>query len=344
VDFEQLRHEISSLDKLTRDAYVEEVLVVPMDAGAAMGWRRMADATNEGWVCAIRGDKTLAVDRPSALGHRNPIQAVVFPALHSQLVGWWLFHAWRSIDLLEASLDAVASGTTSVAAVTTRALIEEFGCLVSEVRLIKEAWEAAKLPNVELVRRAELLGRDLAPALVKMLFASRMSTKPAAAPDATNVLTYVSKLDKLSKTSKFSDWYNWLSDASHPAYGARLVYVTNPLRHASGSTVLRMHSRSPLRLVGPGGVETDFTYDIENKATEALKACGPLLVQHLYAALSLVDDFGLTTSAPALTERTYWRDFTPRPAVGECPCSCGSWKASLHKWGSKAPAAPTVSV
>lgn len=53
-----------------------------------------------------------------------------------------------------------------------------------------------------------------------------MSTKPADAPSATNVLTYVSKLDKLSKSSKFSDWYDWLSDASHPAFGARLVYVT----------------------------------------------------------------------------------------------------------------------
>lgn len=343
ADFADVRRQTSSLDELTRDAYVEEVQVVPMDAEAAMGWKRMAAANGEDWVYAVRGGKTSALDRPSSLGQRNPIPAVVFPPLHSQLVGWWLFHAWRSIDLLKSGLDASASGTTSIAAVASRALIEELGCLVTEVRLIQKAWEAAKLPDVDPVRRAELLGRELAPTLTRMLFASRMSTKPANAPSATNVLTYISKLDKLSKSSKFSDWYDWLSDASHPAYGARLVYVTNPLRHECGSTVLRMHSRSPLHLVGPGGDRTDFTYDIETRASAALGTCGSLLVEHLYAALKLVDDFGLTTSAPAMTERTYWRNLLPALPGDECPCGCGAWAASLHEWGARAPSIPDLS-
>lgn len=123
----------------------------------------IASTSGEDWVYAVRGGKTLAVDRPSHLGHRNPVEAVVFPPLHSQLVGWWLFHAWRSIDLLEAGLTASASGTTSVAAVTSRALIEELGCLVTEVRLVQKAWETAKLPDVDPVRRAELLGRGTRP-------------------------------------------------------------------------------------------------------------------------------------------------------------------------------------
>lgn len=89
ADFTELRRQTSSLDELTRDAYLEEVRGVPMDDGAARGWKRMAGTNGDDWVYAVRGGKTLAVDRPSNVGHRFPVEAVVFPPLHSQLVGWW---------------------------------------------------------------------------------------------------------------------------------------------------------------------------------------------------------------------------------------------------------------
>ncbi|ALV44164.1 hypothetical protein MB46_00175 [Arthrobacter alpinus] len=133
-------------------------------------------------------------------------------------------------------------------------------------------------------------------------FASRMSAKSANAPNAAIVLAYV---------AKFSDWYDWLPDASHPAYGARRVYVTNPMRHASGATVLRFHTRAPLHLVGSLGDRTDFTYDIQDRASEALETWGSLLIEYLNSALKLRDDFGLTTTAPKMTTRTYWRNFLP---------------------------------
>ena len=315
ADFAELRRQIALLDELTRDAYVEEVLVIPMAVAAARAWKRMAASDDDFSASYTGGGWTFAVDRPSRLGARNLAGAVVFPPLHSQLLGWWLFHAWRSVDLLKAGLDASASGTTSVAAVTSRALIEELGCLVTEVRLVQ-----------------------LAPMLATLLSASRMSK--ANAPSATNVLTYVSRLDKLSKSTKFTDWYDWLSDASHPALGARLVHVTNPMRHESGAVVLRFHSRSPLHLVGPRGDRTDFTYDIDTKARAALETCGALLFNYLYAALELVDDFGLTTSAPSMTERSYWRNLLPALPGDECPCGCGPWAESLHAWGAKAPSIP----
>lgn len=343
VDLERLRQETMSLDELTREAYVEEVRVVPMDDAAARVWRSTAAANSESWVFAAGGGKTSAVDRPSDLGTQNPIDAIVFSPLHSQLVGWWLFHVWRSVDLLKAGLDASESGTTSVAAVTSRALIEELGCLVTEVRQIRKAWEAAKLMEVDPVRRVEQVRDALNPILTNVLLASRMRTKPADAPSATNVLTYVSKLDKLSKSSKFSDWYDWLSDASHPAYGARLVYVTNPLRHASGAAVLRLHSRTPLHLVNSGGDRIDFTYDIEGRARAALGTCGSHLIEYLYAGLKLVDDFGLTTCAAAMTERTYWRNLVPPQLREECPCGCGEWVESVHVWGAHVPAVPVLS-
>lgn len=342
ADFAELRRQTSSLDKLTREAYAEEVFVFPMDGAAARVWERMAAADDDSWVFAAGRGKTRAVDGPSSLGMRNPVGAVVFPPLHSQLVGWWLFHAWRSIDLLKAGLDASASGTTTIAAITSRALIEELGCLVTEVRLVQKAWEAAKLADVTPVRRAELVTDALGPTMARMEAASRMSARLPKAPIATNVLTYVQKLDKLSKSSKFSDWYDWLSDASHPAFGARLVYVTNPMRHASGATTIRFHSRSPLHLVGARGDRVEFTYDIDDRSRAALETCGSLLVEHLYAALKLVDDFGLTTTAPALTKRDYWRNLLPALSGDACPCGCGPWAKSLHAWGSPAPSVPPL--
>lgn len=340
ADFAELRRQIALLDELTRDAYVEEVLVIPMADAAARAWKQMAASDDDSWVSYTGGGWTFAVDRPSRLDARNLAGAVVFPPLHSQLLGWWLFHAWRSVDLLKAGLDASASGTTSVAAVTSRALIEELGCLVTEVRLVQKAWETAKLPDLVPLRRVELVRSELAPRLATLLSASRMSK--ANGPSATNVLTYVSKLDKLSKSSKFSDWYDWLSDASHPAHGARLVYVTNPMRHESGAVVLRFHSRSPIHLVGPRGDRNDFTYDIDAKARAALETCGALLFNHLYAALKLVDDFGLTTSAPSMTERSYWRNLLAALPGDECPCGCGPGAESLHVWGAKAPSIPAL--
>lgn len=340
ADFAELRRQIALLDELTRDAYVEEVLVIPMAVAAARVWKRMADSDDDSWASYTGGGWTFAVDQCSRQGALNLAAAVVFPSVHSQLLGWWLFHAWRSIDLLKAGLDASANGATSVAAVTSRALIEELGCLVTEVRLVQKAWETAKLPALPLLRRVELVRSELAPMLAKLLSASRMSK--ANAPSATNVLTYVSKLDKLSKSTRFTDWYDWLSDASHPALGARLVHVTNPMRHESGAVVLRFHSRSPLHLLGPRGERTDFTYDVESKARAALETCGSLLFVQLYAALKIVDDFGLTTSAPPMTERSYWRDLLPAPPGDECPCGCGPWAESLHAWGAKAPYVPAI--
>lgn len=330
--FADLRRKVSSLDQLTREAYVEEVLVVPLDDAAARKWERLAAAEDEPWVFIAGGGRTWALDRPSGRGERDPTAAVIFPPLHTQLVGWWLFHAWRSVDLLEAALDASARGTTSVAAVTVRALMEELGCLVTEVGQIRRRWEAVKLQDVNSVRRVELVQQELGRLLTKLEFASRLAGRPERLPNAVNVQTYIDKLDKMSRSSKFSNWYDWLSDASHPAFAARLVYVTNPSRHAAGATILRFHSRSPLHLVDSRGDRTEFTYDIELKTSAALDGCGALLMEFLSAALEIVDDFGLTTKAPTMTERSYWRNFSPVSPGSECLCGCGLWAESLHSW------------
>jgi len=336
-----LRRRTRSLDELTREAFVEEVLVCALDE---VGWaklQRISSLDKDSWVFIKSGDKILAVDSPSRSGERNPTEAVVFPSTHSQLLGWYLFHAWRSVDLLSAGLDAASSGAISVLAIISRALIEELGCLVSESLQIQKGWETAKLLDATIRHRAELVG-EVGTTVRNFAFASRMAVVRERAPNATNVLTYVKKLDALSRSSSFSEMYDWLADSSHPALGARLTYVSDPLMHESGATIIRAHSKARLHIRESDGTRTDFKYPTEMNARKGLELCGPLLLDHLYMALRLVDDFGLTTSAAAMTERIYWRNLLPGAPGSSCPCGCGPWAESLHRWRAPVPVVSAV--
>lgn len=87
--------------------------------------------------------------------------------------------------------------------------------------------------------------------------------------------TYIDKLDKLSMSSKFSSWYDWLSDASHPAFGARLVYVTTrcvmrPGRQYSDFTVDHRYISSAPVVIGP---TSHMTSRAEPTLRSRLAAC-----------------------------------------------------------------------
>jgi hypothetical protein len=337
-----LRRRTRSLDELTRDAYLEEVLIKPLDE---VGWSKLqliSSLVEGSWAFIESGDKILAVDLPSRIGERNPMEAVVFPPTHSQLLGWYLFHAWRSVDLLSAGLDAASSRASSVMAIISRALIEELGCLASESLQIHKGWETAKLLDTTARHRAELVQNQVGSTVRNFAFATRMSVFREHVPNATNVLTYVKKLDTLSRSSVFSELYDWLADSSHPALGARLTYVTDPLMHQSGATTVRAHSRARLQIRNSDGTTTDFEYPTEMNARRGLELCGPLLLDQLCMALRLVDDFGLTTSAAAMTKRIYWRNFLPVAPESNCPCGCGPWAESLHRWGAPVPVISAV--
>ena len=335
-----LRIRTKALDELIRDAYLEEVLVHPLDEAGLTKLQRIV-SVEETWALLKSGDKIFAVDLPSSFGERNPVEAVVYPSTHSQLLGWYLFHAWRSVDLLLAGLDAAASRVTHVLSIISRALIEELGCLVSESIQIQKVWKTAKLADTTARHRAERVNA-IGVTVRNFTFASRMSDFRERAPNATNVLTYVNKLDALSRSSEFSELYDWLADSSHPALGARLTYVADPLKHESGATSVRAHSRRRIHIRKSDGTTTNFAYPTEAKALKALELCGPLLLDQLIMTLRLVDDFGLTTSAAALTERMYWRNLLHVASECNCPCGCGTWAASLHSWGAPVPLASAV--
>lgn len=325
------------LDAQTLDAGTVEIVPVPMDRDRAERWRHLAAMSSDDWAFVSRSDgSVIAVDEPSELGLDAPEAAVTYPTLHTRLGAWWLFHAWRSVDLTYDSLSSLRSWRLNSSAVATRALIETTGCLLHEARGMADAWSKCKQAGqTDPLERSNDVHNALGPLLARAAFGSRARVAEGRMP-ATNVLTYVQKLSKATSDGRFEEWYDWLSDAGHPAWGARIAMGSDPHVHESQAVMLRFYARSPLTLTD-GKSRTRYEYPIFERIADSLIGCVAVLEPVLSQALQLVDDFGLTTAAAAYTRRSYWRDFTPVKGNRDCPCGCGKWNASGHRWGSLGP-------
>ena len=112
--------------------------------------RQYLRGSDETWAYVGTADGTpiLAVDESSQEGMRDPAAAVVYPELHMRLVSWWLVHAWRSVDLLEDTIENLWRWRITSGAVTARAVIEEAGSLAEEARKLAAGWAVARLPRL----------------------------------------------------------------------------------------------------------------------------------------------------------------------------------------------------
>lgn len=314
------------------------VTLVPLAREKARAWEQGAQLRGEDWQFVSTSDGgIIAIDEPSQFTRRDPAGAVFYPELHSRLVAWWLVHAWRVTDLLEVATRDLQEWRISTAAVSARALLEETGCLLFELRAIDAAWSKGKaaghgMPEFE---RAATVRTALAPVLSKAVFGSRMDGA-SERRQATSVLTYIQKLAKALGRPEVNSWYDWLSDAAHPAAAARIALASQPVVHGSGAVMLQFLARRPVsprradELVGG----TDFT--VAHRSADAVQLCGRLVPELLEHGLWLVDDFGLTTSAATLTRRRYWRDFEPVKGSRQCPCGRGKASDCGHRWGGDA--------
>lgn len=278
----------------------------------------------------------IAIDEPSDLGLVEPEAAVAYPTLHTRLGAWWLFHAWRAVDLTHDSLSSLRKWRLNSSAVATRALIETTGCLLYEARAIANAWSTSKQAGqADPLTRSNDVHSALGPLLARAAFGSRARLSEGRI-QATNVMTYVQKLSKATTDGRFEEWYDWLSDAAHPAWGARIAMGSDPHVDESRAVMLRFYARSPLSLTD-GKSRTRYEYPIFERIADSLIACAAVMEPLLSQTLRLVDDFGLTTGAASYTRRPYWRAFTPVRGNRECPCGCGKWKDSGHRWGDPGP-------
>jgi hypothetical protein len=218
--------------------------------------------------------------------------------------------------------------------VTARALIEEAGCLIVESRKISQAWEEAKAVPEHPIERPSRVRSLLHPVLVQAAFGTRIKDLPNA-PQAISVQTYVDKVAKATAESRFTTWYDWLTDAAHPALGARAAYASPPITSEARAVTYRYHARSPLLEMDSAGL-TQLDHELAHYAADATLAAGMVIFDLLEQALLMVDDFGLTTGAAGLTNRNYWRKLTPVRGSRSCPCGRGSWADCQHRWGQLA--------
>jgi len=264
--------------------------------------------------------------------------AIVYPELHTRLTAWWLVHAWRSLDMLDAGLSAVYDRNLTIGALTARGALEQAGCLVSEAIKISHAWETfkARESNIDQNTHAVSVRQSLSPVLAEAIFGTRTGASKVVAP---NVLTYIKVLAKKSGEPDVAAWYSWLSDAAHPAAGARMMMGSQPLGHESGAVMTRYYSRGPLELRPMLSFEKGRSLDDElvPLISRALVFSAGALDQLLDQTLRIVDDFGLTTEASVMTRRDYFRSFVP--VRGNKPCPCGRGKSTCgHHWNAPAPA------
>jgi hypothetical protein len=334
-----LQEQAEALSDLTKNAFGFEMTLLPLNRSEFAKLRASSARSSESWVFTASESKGryLAMDEASDSALLHPAEATIYTPIHTQLVSWWLFHAWRSLDLILNVITSLYDWHPYIAAVTSRAVIEQAGCLLYESRKIADGWTAAKTFNTpdEFARINEVRNL-LTPLLTSVAFGTRLSAMEGRGLRATNVLTYVDKLAAATGESEIRSWYDWLSDAAHPAFGARIAGSSDPLIHDTRAVLIRYHDRSPLHLVGRDGV-SQFQYPIVAHAADAVTTCGSLTFKILNQMLEIVDDFGLTTAAATYTTRDYWRNFTPTRGNRQCQCGRGSWARCAHWWGGRTP-------
>ncbi|QEM25589.1 hypothetical protein D6M20_01845 (plasmid) [Rhodococcus qingshengii] len=334
---EKIRPKLRDLDVFIDNASTMDILLKSITHGKFEKLKsRSAFAPKENWLFA-RDDSTdtylCTDDGPDDLNPSKVYDALFYPELHTGIVAWWLLHAWRFTDLAEEAIRSLTTWHITVSAVSSRALIEEVGCILYESKKFSENWKKSKsLPEP---KRPLAVRELLHPVMVQSAFGSRGITDSTNLRPAPNVQTYVDKLAKETGEPQFLKWYAWLSNSAHPAIGSRMAYASQPIVHTTGAVMRRRFSRRPTSINGRSE-ELDFL--IAHQCADSTVAAVQVGLSLLSQALEIVDDIGLTTGAATLTRHTYWRNLKPVRGNRQCPCGKGKWPACQHRWGGPTPA------
>jgi hypothetical protein len=336
----QLEDQVLQLDLLVAKADLTEKYVHPMDSVKYSAFEKYAyEHLEEHWASASRADdRHLCIDDVRHLPGRGPLEATIYPPIHMHLLGWWLAHAWRFIDLADTAIKSLDSWNITTAAIASRALIEEVSCLLYEADELSKRWSEAKSSPADDMREYTV-GELLHDKLLEFTYASRGLGDTDPWP-ATNVMTYIQKLAKRYGHEGLDNFYTFLSNAAHPAVGAKMAYASEFPAHETGAYSLRRLSRRPTA----AGRSSKLGFTIASVAANATITFGGenCRLAHpkglLYQALSMVDDFGLTTRSGLLTRTRYWRKLMPGHRSSDtCPCHCGKRAVAKHRWGEPAP-------
>jgi hypothetical protein len=123
--------DLTKLDTFVRDADITDVHMLPMSARDVERFDLYRQShLDEAWARVADGEsgKFLYVDDvPNNVDIHNVLEAAIYPELHTRAISWWLTHAWRFGELANASIETLRAWNLNVAAVCSRALIEEVG-------------------------------------------------------------------------------------------------------------------------------------------------------------------------------------------------------------------------
>ncbi|MBX7133433.1 MAG: hypothetical protein K1X67_12235 [Fimbriimonadaceae bacterium] len=290
-------------------------------------WQPSADSPRY-WYCA---------EISEGLPEHEHSEAVVCPGVHMRLLGWWLTHAWRFVDLATTAVASLDSWNVTVAALASRALIEEVACLWWESDELFRSWRAAKHAPADA--RDLTIMNLLSNQLEVFTFSQRGLESIIGDNDlwqALNILTIIGKFAKRMASDgiiaermsgkELEDNYAILSNAAHPAFGARISYAALWAEHDHGATRQRRLSRVPN--------EADAVSPIPDIAAKVILVVGGIGETILWQSLRMIDDFGLTTRTGLRTPHPYWRKLVPASkSSAVCPCGCGKWRTAQHRWG-----------
>lgn len=159
----QLEDQVLQLDLLVANADATEKYLQPLDSVALVALAKyVMEHPEEQWATVPTSDgRTLCIDDVPALDEGEAGEAIVYPPIHMQLLGWWLAHAWRFIDLADTAIKSLDSWNVTTAAIASRALIEEVSCVLYEADEISKRWSEAKslpaensreLPEARVIR------------------------------------------------------------------------------------------------------------------------------------------------------------------------------------------------
>jgi SEC-C motif len=350
---------IMSKHPLDVQSYIKELLSTP------------SDPEQWGVLVGSQGDRSTVIAFPTStrlrlkgLGASKVIRQTtlaLFIEIHSKFVSWWLVNAWRSRQLADATWQLSDPLQIIAAAACARSLVETAASMWVDTRKARETWDDAKRDCVK--NGPSIEHRDkLAMEVNCFLWGSKFDDK---APNLkktfgivprTNVLSQVEKLARATNCPLQED-YQWLCNAVHPSVGGLLAFAAPMQGHDTGSHAFQWVCEIPMvfkqiemnggkyNLLTTTGTSSASPFVPEARETTladavARSAClaVEVLERTLNDALKLVDDIGLTTSAPFMASFPYWRNVSRQSGNALCPCRSGKKaKHCLHRWSDPAP-------
>ncbi|MGO8939689.1 MAG: hypothetical protein ACLQLO_22095, partial [Mycobacterium sp.] len=231
ADLAQLEDQVLQLDLLVADADLTIKYLLTMESfemGAFEKYR--SEHREEHWVGVptVAGRFYCIDDVPPLQNVREAADAIAYPVVHVQLLGWWLAHAWRFIDLAGSAIKSLDSWNVTIAAVVSRALVEEVSCVLYEADEILKRWSEAKsLPD----DRADTVRELLIEKLIEFGYASRKIG--IGLPTAPNVGKYIKEFAKRygEYEERLNTLYDILTNAAHPAINAKMAYSSFASEH-----------------------------------------------------------------------------------------------------------------